>query len=90
MITIDEQIARMEKVADQSGLEARRYFSDPAYLESHATNEAILDTLRRVKVLENAITLMAEDGWLYHGVEGMSDAQKICTEAYLLIHPKNP
>ena len=34
-----------------------------------------------------AITAMAEDGWLYHGVEGMDDVQKKCYAAYIKIIP---
>jgi hypothetical protein len=31
----------------------------------------------RVRALEDACFSMAEDGWLEHGSEGMSDAQKL-------------
>ena len=37
-----------------------------------------------------AIIAMAEDGWLYHGFEGMSEAQEKCLAAYLLIKPPAP
>jgi hypothetical protein len=34
---------------------------------------------------EDAIIEMAQDGWLMHGVEGMSDAQEKCYTAYLAL-----
>lgn len=34
-----------------------------------------------------AVVAMAEDGWLLHGVEGMSEAQEKCYAAYRLISP---
>ena len=40
--------------------------------------------------VREAIIAMAEDGWLYHGVEGMSEAQEKCLAAYLLIKPPAP
>jgi hypothetical protein len=39
----------------------------------------------RAKLLEDAIIEMAQDGWLMHGVEGMSDAQEKCYTAYLAL-----
>src|SRR5258706_12081044 len=38
--------------------------------------------------LEEAIIAMAEDGWLYHGVEGMSESQEKCYQAYLAIQKR--
>ena len=43
----------------------------------------------RAALLEDAVAAMAEDGWLYYGPEGMSDAQKKCYAAYLTIKPPN-
>jgi hypothetical protein len=43
----------------------------------------------RAELLESAIVAMAEDGWLYHGQEGMSEAQEKCYDAYLTIQPPN-
>ena len=39
-------------------------------------------------VFHEAIVAMAEDGWLYHGVEGLSLAQEKCRRAYLIIKPQ--
>ena len=39
----------------------------------------------RIAELEAAIVAMAEDGWLYCGPEGLSDAQQKCYDAYLRI-----
>ena len=47
------------------------------------TNRTPSDTL-----LEDAIIAMAEDGWLFHGPEGMSEAQEKCYAAYLAIKQK--
>ena len=38
----------------------------------------------RERKLADAIIAMAEDGWLLHSEEGMTDAQKKCLEAYIL------
>jgi hypothetical protein len=35
-----------------------------------------------LELAKAAIKAMAEDGWLYHGVEGMSKSQELCYEAY--------
>ena len=47
-----------------------------------AQAEAEANKLDR-EMLGEAIVAMAEDGWMYHGVEGMSDAQQKCYMAYL-------
>lgn len=38
------------------------------------------------KQLREAVVAMADDGWLYHGPEGMSKAQEKCYAAYNLPH----
>ena len=43
------------------------------------------DALAERQVLVDAIRAMADDGWLAHGPEGMSEAQKMCHAAYQLI-----
>ena len=45
---------------------------------------------RENAALREAIIAMAEDGWLYHGPDGMSDAQEKCLAAYKLIKPPAP
>ncbi|MFZ2524446.1 MAG: hypothetical protein WAW87_03935 [Candidatus Ferrigenium altingense] len=42
---------------------------------------------QEIEILGAAIVAMAEDGWLYHGVEGMDEAQTKCYEAYLRVKP---
>jgi hypothetical protein len=41
----------------------------------------------RAALLELAVVAMADDGWLAHGSEGMSEAQKVCYAAYLSVVP---
>lgn len=43
----------------------------------------------RAASLEEAIVAMVEDGWLYHGPEGMSEAQEKCYSAYILVKQPN-
>lgn len=43
----------------------------------------------RAALLEDAVLAMAEDGWLYFGAEGMSEAQEKCYAAYLVLKPPN-
>ena len=50
-------------------------------------NRSVLADRAEIELLSKAVIAMAEDGWLYHGVEGMDDAQKICYEAYLRVKP---
>lgn len=38
-----------------------------------------------ISKLEAAVVAMSEAGWLYHGVEGMSDEQELAYDAYLAI-----
>lgn len=41
-----------------------------------------IDSLNtQITILMGALTAMADDGWLYYGPEGMSDAQKLCSAA---------
>ncbi len=51
--------------------------------------KAIAGYSERAAALEEAIVAMAEDGWLFHGPEGMSDAQEKCYAEYLTIKPPN-
>ena len=52
---------------------------------------AALEELKREKEMaKNAIKVMAEDGWLYCGTEGMSDAQKTCYDAYINLGLEEP
>lgn len=44
--------------------------------------KALAGYAERAALLEDAIVAMAEDGWLFFGPEGMSDAQKKCYAAY--------
>lgn len=46
----------------------------PLYIED--------DQKMELKLLREAIIAMAEDGWLYYGVEGPSKAQEKCLKAY--------
>ena len=39
------------------------------------------------EALRKAIIAMAEDGWLAHGAEGMSEAQELCLAAYRAAGP---
>lgn len=39
----------------------------------------------RAALLEGAVMAMADDGWLCHGPEGMSEAQEKCYAAYMAI-----
>jgi hypothetical protein len=41
------------------------------------------ETGRTLDLAKTAIKAMAEDGWLMHGVEGMSEPQQRCYEAYM-------
>lgn len=43
----------------------------------------------RAALLEDAVIAMAEDGWLYYGEEGMSEAQEKCYLAYVSVKPPN-
>lgn len=50
---------------------------------------ASLDKADELELAKAAIKAMAEDGWLFHGVEGMSESQKLCYEAYLKLGLKD-
>lgn len=43
----------------------------------------------RAALLEEAVVAMVDDGWIYHGTEGMSEAQEKCYAAYLSVKPPN-
>ena len=58
-----------------------------ATCEHHEQVQALAELLARVTLMEDAITAMVEDGWLYYGEEGMDPAQEKCYAAYLTIHP---
>ena len=49
--------------------------------------DMLREAKREIEILGAAIIAMAEDGWLYHGVEGMDDPQTQCYNAYLLVKP---
>lgn len=49
--------------------------------------EKLLEAADMCGELEDAIVAMAEDGWLHHGPEGMSEAQEKCYAAYLALKP---
>lgn len=51
--------------------------------------KALAGYSERAELLEEAVVAMAEDGWLYHGPEGMSEAQEKCYAAYLSVKPPN-
>jgi len=42
----------------------------------------------KIKIMEDAIFLMVSDGWLCHGSEGLSEAQKKCNEAFEMLNGK--
>lgn len=46
--------------------------------------------MNMLEILSDAIVAMAEDGWLYYGPEGMSEAQQKCYDAYQLILASDP
>ena len=50
---------------------------------------ALAGYAERAELLEDAIVAMAEDGWLYYGPEGMSEAQEKCYAAYMAIKASN-
>ena len=60
-------------------------------LAPHMMNREDIVLLREahdeIELLSTAIIAMAEDGWLYHGVEGMDTTQTQCYEAYLRVKP---
>ena len=39
------------------------------------------------RVMREAVTAMVEDGYLHCGPEGMTEAQALCYQAYLLVSP---
>ncbi len=45
--------------------------------------------LELMTLLKDAVVAMVEDGWLYHGPEGMNEAQQKCYVAYIAIKPSN-
>ena len=47
------------------------------------------DLQARLDAAVAAVIAMAEDGWLFFGPEGMSEAQEKCLAAYLLFKPEN-
>ena len=51
--------------------------------------KALAGYAERAALLEDAVIAMADDGWLYHGPEGMSEAQEKCYSAYMTIKPPN-
>ena len=57
--------------------------------ESGDFGKAFSGYAERAAMLEEAVIEMAEDGWLDHGAEGMSEAQEKCYAAYLTIKPPN-
>ena len=57
--------------------------------ESGDFGNALAGYAERAALLESAVVSMAEDGWLYHGVEGMSEPQAKCYAAYLDVVPPN-
>jgi hypothetical protein len=46
--------------------------------------EEIAQLTERLAAAEKAIIAMSDDGWLYYGVEGMTEPQKLCYQAYLV------
>ena len=59
-------------------------YREPYILKSDydALQANLTEAERLNKVLSDAVVTMADDGWLYHGVEGMSEAQQKCYDAY--------
>lgn len=57
--------------------------------ESGDFGNALAGYAEHAAMLENAIVAMVQDGWLYHGPEGMSDAQKKCYSAYIAVTTPN-
>ena len=53
--------------------------------EKEAARLSVQPMSERERKLADAIIAMAEDGWLLHGEEGMTDAQNICLKAYILV-----
>lgn len=88
MIT-DEQI--LEAVNESGGLKKTYYANndgttEPVTIFSFGQLRAYTDMIEKMCVpddLIDAVREMAEDGWLYHGVEGFSPAQEKCHAAYL-------
>lgn len=46
-----------------------------------------LEAAQEIELLRAAVIAMAEDGWLYCGVEGPSEAQEQCLKAYRRVMP---
>ncbi len=42
-----------------------------------------------LEIAKAAIKAMSEDGWMFHGPEGMDDVQKICYDAYVRLGLEN-
>jgi hypothetical protein len=45
------------------------------------------DAADEIEILREAVIAMAEDGWLYFGLEGPSEAQEKCLKAYRRVMP---
>lgn len=77
---------------------ARRIGPVPGYLGElvaaegydhlRAFAEGMAADAKQLKLSNEAVIAMAEDGWLYFGPEGMSDAQEKCLAAYIELKPE--
>jgi len=45
------------------------------------------EAAQEIEILREAVIAMAEDGWLYCGLEGPSEAQEKCLKAYRRVMP---
>jgi hypothetical protein len=45
------------------------------------------EAAQEIEILREAVIAMAEDGWLYCGLEGLSEAQEKCLKAYRRVMP---
>ena len=78
LIEENEQL-RAEAIAAEADLSDERAKNEMAEHKLVVEREALKADLVKARA---AIIAMALDGWLYHGPEGMSDAQEKCLAAY--------
>lgn len=63
--------------------ELRGYAKHAQWQAPRKAADALEAQQARIAELREAIKAMADDGWLYHGSEGMSEAQEKCYAVYI-------